>query len=62
MNNPQPPSTAYCDAIFTARLKHKAAPKTIAGLLDDANAIAEWSNNLKKIRQKESETHAKNSS
>lgn len=48
--------------IFSAQSKQDVAQKTVAHLLDDANAMAEWNSNIEKIRQKESDARAKHSS
>jgi hypothetical protein len=60
MNNSQPSSTAYREAVFVTQSKLEAPPKkNIADLLEDASAIADWNSNIEKIRQKESEAQSK---
>lgn len=55
MDNQQPSGIASCPSIFSAQSKLEEAQKTIAHLLGDEKALAEWTNNIKKIRQKESQ-------
>lgn len=61
MNNQQPSSAAYHEATFSDRPKQEVATKTIADLLDDANALADWSSSIEKIRQKDCEAEVKHS-
>jgi hypothetical protein len=53
MDNQQPSSSASPAANFSAQSKKQATQKTVAQLLDDKNAMDDWTNNIEKIRQKE---------
>lgn len=59
MDNQQPSGIASPTTFFSAHSKQEAANKTVAHLLGDEKALAEWTNNIEKIRQKESQGVAK---
>jgi hypothetical protein len=59
MTNELPSSSESRAAIFTPQPKPDEAQKTVANLLNDTNAMAEWIGSIEKIRQKESEAQAK---
>jgi hypothetical protein len=54
MDNQRPSGIASRPTVFSAQSKRQAAQKSVAHLLDDKKALAEWTNNIEKIRQKES--------
>lgn len=54
MDNQQTSSISSRSSIFSAKSKQEAAEKTVAHLLDDKDAMNDWTNNIEKIRQNES--------
>lgn len=62
MDNQQPSSIAFPVASFSALSQQQAAQKTVAQLLDDKNALDDWTNNIERIRQRESDSAVKRTS
>lgn len=54
MNNHLPPRTSIPTFSFLVKSKQQDPIGTIAQLLDDKAAMVDWTNNIEKIRQKES--------
>ena len=54
MDNQLTSSNPSHSTILPAQSKQKVAEKTVARLLDDQAAMDDWTNNIEKIRQKES--------
>lgn len=59
MDNQQASSIAAGATNFSVQTRQQGAQTTVAQLLDDKNAMEDWTNNIEKIRQKESEGVAK---
>lgn len=54
MDNQQTSSNPSRSTNFSAKSKQEVADKTVAHLLDDKDAMNDWTNNIEKIRQNES--------
>lgn len=54
MDNQQTSNNPFRSTIFSAKSKQEVAEKTVARLLDDQAAMDDWTNNIEKIRQKDS--------
>jgi len=50
----QTSNSPFSSTGFSGKSKQKLAEKTIADLLVDKTAMDDWTNNIEKIRQKES--------
>jgi len=62
MDNQLPSSLTSRTINFSTQSKQQAAQKTVAQLLNDKNALADWVANIEKIRQKEFAGVAKHTS
>lgn len=62
MDNQQTSSIPSRSTVFSAQSKQEVAEKTVARLLDDKAAMEDWTNNIEKIRQKESDGTTKQTS
>ncbi|WP_295008803.1 hypothetical protein [uncultured Dechloromonas sp.] len=62
MDNQQTSNIPSRSTVFSAQSKHEVAEKTVARLLDDKAAMDDWTNNIEKIRQKESDGATKHTS
>ena len=62
MDNQQTSSIPSRSTVYSAKSKQAVAEKTVAHLLDDQAAMDDWTNNIEKIRQKESVAAAKQTS
>lgn len=54
MDNQLPSSLSSRTFNFSTQSRQQAAPKTVAQLLDDKDALDDWIANIEKIRQMES--------
>ncbi|MFZ2973157.1 MAG: hypothetical protein WA049_11000 [Ferribacterium limneticum] len=62
MDNLQTSSIPSRSTVISAQSQQEVAEKTVAHLLDDKAAMEDWTNNIEKIRQKESVGATKQSS
>ncbi|MFV5213371.1 hypothetical protein ACLIIZ_06550 [Azonexus caeni] len=62
MNNQQTSNNPSRSTIFSGQPKQEVAEKTVARLLDDQAAMDDWTKNIEKIRQKESDGATKHTS
>lgn len=62
MDNQETSNIPSRSTVFSANSKQGVAEKTVARLLDDQAAMDDWTNNIEKIRQKESDCTTKQTS
>lgn len=62
MDNQRTSNNPFRSTIFSAKSKQEVAEKIVARLLHDQKAMADWTNNIEKIRKKESDGATKYSS